>query len=261
VLVVETKSTLGQDSLRRAVLAAGIQVEPRWLVETASTNTDVLALAESGAPEWTVIATGHQTAGRGRLGRSWSDVPGTSLLVSVLLRPKVSPDRAPLLTLLAAVAMVEAAGVSSMRSKWPNDLMVGDRKVGGILTEASIADGAVRHVVIGTGLNLATSGLPGDRLSTSVADEGGDPDAEGILSRYLGALKAEYEHHSFPDRVVGRYAPVCSTLGRRVRATPVGGSVVEGLARDLDERGSLLVETEDGVQTVGFGEIVHLRST
>jgi BirA family transcriptional regulator, biotin operon repressor / biotin---[acetyl-CoA-carboxylase] ligase len=219
VLVVETKSTLGQDSLRRAVLAAGIEVEPRWLDETASTNTDALALAESGAPEWTVVATGHQTAGRGRLGRSWNDVPGTSLLVSVLLRPSLLPDRAPLLTLLAAVAMVEAAGLPSMRSKWPNDLLVGDRKVGG------------------------------------------DPDAEGILSRYLAGLKDEYEHHHFPDRVVARYAQVCSTLGRQVRATPVGGSVVEGLARDLDERGSLLVETEDGTQTVGFGEVVHLRTT
>lgn len=258
---MEPKSTLGQDSLRRAVLAAGIQVEPRWFDETASTNSDALALAESGATEWTVVATGHQTAGRGRLGRSWSDVPGTSLLVSVLLRPSLPPDQAPLLTLLAAVAMVDAAGLPSMRSKWPNDLIVGDRKVGGILAEAAIAEGEVRHVVIGTGLNLSTSGLPGDRASTSVAAEGGDPDAEAILARYLSVLKNEYEHHHFPARVVGRYAPVCSTLGRRVRATPLGGSVIEGVARDLDERGSLLVETDQDTQTVGFGEIVHLRTT
>jgi BirA family biotin operon repressor/biotin-[acetyl-CoA-carboxylase] ligase len=259
--VLEEKSTLGQDSLRRAVLAAGIEAEPRWLDETGSTNTDALALAESGAPEWSVIATGHQTAGRGRMGRTWSDVPGSSLLVSVLLRPALDPERAPLLTLLAAVAMVEAAGLPSMRSKWPNDLLVGERKAGGILAEAAIAEGEVRHVVIGTGLNLARSGLPGDRASTSVAAEGGDPDAARILTAYLAALKDEYEHHHFPDRVVARYASVCSTLGRRVRATPVVGEPVEGLATDLDERGSLLVDTGEGIEAVSFGEIVHLRTT
>ncbi len=232
-----------------------------WLEETASTNDDALRLAREGASEWTVVATGHQTAGRGRLGRSWSDVPGASLLASVLLRPELPPDRAPLLTLLAAVSMVEACALPAMGSKWPNDLVVSDRKVGGILAEAAIAEGVLRHVVIGTGLNIAASGLPGDRTSTSVSDEGGDADVEGILARYLGSLRAEYVRQDFPSRVVPRYASVCSTLGRRVRATPIGGSKVEGVARDLDERGSLLVETDDGIQPISFGEVVHLRTT
>ena len=258
---MESVKGLGQDSLRRAVLAAGIDVEPTWLDETASTNNDALRLAEEGAPEWTVVAAGHQTAGRGRLGRSWSDVPGASLLASVLLRPTLPPDRAPLLTLLAAVAMVEACGLPAMGSKWPNDLVVADRKVGGILAEAATAEGTVRHVVIGTGLNIAASGLPGDLTSTSVAVEGGEPDAEGILSRYLRALKSEYDHHAFPARVLARYASVCTTLGRRVRATSLGGIVVEGMAKDLGERGSLLVETEEGTHPVAFGEVVHLRAT
>jgi BirA family biotin operon repressor/biotin-[acetyl-CoA-carboxylase] ligase len=260
-LVVEAVKGLGQDSLRRAVLAAGIDVEPTWLDETASTNDDALRLAEAGAHEWTVVAAGHQTAGRGRLGRSWSDVPGASLLASVLLRPALDPEKAPLLTLLAAVAMVEACGLPAMASKWPNDLIVGDRKVGGILAEAATAEGAMRHVVIGTGLNIAASGLPGDLTSTSVRAEGGEADAEGILARYLRALKAEYDHHDFPSRVVARYASVCSTLGRRVRATSLGGIVVEGLAKDLGDRGSLLVETAEGTHPVAFGEIVHLRAT
>ena len=259
--MVEAVDALGQDSLRRAVLAAGIDVEPVWLDETASTNDDALRLARKDASEWTVVATGHQTAGRGRLGRSWSDVPGSSLLASVLLRPKLPPDRAPLLTLLAAVSMVEACGLPAMGSKWPNDLVVGDRKIGGILAEAAIDDGVLRHVVIGTGLNVAASGLPGDRASTSVSTEGGEQDAEGILARYLGSLRAEYDHHDFPSRVVARYQSVCSTLGRRVRATAIGGSPVEGVARDLDEHGSLLIETEDGIQPIAFGEIVHLRAT
>jgi BirA family biotin operon repressor/biotin-[acetyl-CoA-carboxylase] ligase len=256
---VESVNALGQDSLRRAVLAAGIDVLPRWLDETGSTNTDALRMAEAGAPEWTVVTTGHQTAGRGRLGRAWSDVPGSSLLVSVVLRPSLAPERAPLLSLLAAVAMIEASGLPGMRSKWPNDLVVGDRKLGGILAEAAIADGAVRHVVIGTGLNLTRSGLPGDRASTSVAEEGGEPGGERILSRYLSALRAEYERPDFPAGVAGRYATVCATLGRRVRATAAGAEV-EGLATGLDERGSLLVDTGTGTEAVAFGEVTHLRT-
>ena len=258
---MEVVNALGQDSLRRAVLAAGIDVEPTWLPETTSTNDEALRMADAGAPEWTVVATAHQTAGRGRLGRSWSDVPGSSLLFSTILRPDLTPERAPLITLLAATAMVEAAGLPSLRSKWPNDLVVADRKIGGILAEAATADGGVRHVVIGTGLNIAASGLPGDRGSSSVGAEGGEPDADGILARYLLALKAEYDQIDFPDRVVARYASVCSTLGRKVRATSVGGAVVEGLARELDERGSLLVETDEGVHTIAFGEVIHLRAT
>jgi BirA family biotin operon repressor/biotin-[acetyl-CoA-carboxylase] ligase len=257
---VESVNALGQDSLRRAVLAAGIDVEPRWLEETGSTNTDALRMAEAGAPEWTVVATGHQTTGRGRLGRAWSDVPGSSLLVSVLLRPKLEPESAPLLSLLAAVAMIEASGLPGMRSKWPNDLVVGDRKLGGILAEAAIADGAVRHVVVGTGLNLTRSGLPGDRASTSVADEGGEPDGERILSRYLSALKVECDRPDFPDGVPERYATVCVTLGRRVRAAAGAGAEVEGVATGLDERGSLLVETDSGPRAITFGEVTHLRT-
>jgi BirA family biotin operon repressor/biotin-[acetyl-CoA-carboxylase] ligase len=256
---VGSVEALGQDSLRRAVLAAGIDVEPTWLDETGSTNTDALRMAEEGAPEWTVVATGHQTQGRGRIGRSWSDTPGSSILVSVLLRPTIEPARAPVLSLLAAVAMIEATGLPSMRSKWPNDLIVGDRKAGGILAEANIQDGRLRHVVIGLGLNLV-SGLPGDRASTSLADEGGDPEAERILRNYLSELADAYANPAFPEGLVQRYAAHCSTVGRRVRATLAADEEVEGLATGLDEHGALLVETEDGTRPISFGEVVHLRT-
>ena len=255
---MESVEALGQDSLRRAVLAAGIDADPRWLDETGSTNGDALELAEAGTPEWTVVATGHQKAGRGRLGRSWADVPGSSLLVSVLVRPAVEPDRAPLLSLLAAVAMVEASGLPEMRSKWPNDLVVGERKAGGILAEASVSDGSVRHVVIGTGVNLSTPELP-DGSATSIAEERGDPDAEAILTRYLRALRAGYGE--FPGGVVERYAAICSTLGRQVRAEQSGGSALEGVATGLDDRGGLIVDTSDGTRTLSFGEVTHLRAT
>lgn len=257
---MEAVSALGQDSLRRAVLAARIDVEPTWLDETGSTNTDAMRMAEAGAPEWTVVATGHQTAGRGRIGRSWGDVPGSSLLVSVVLRPRLEPDRAPLLSLLAAVAMIEAAELPAMRSKWPNDLTVGDRKVGGILAEASVADGRIRHVILGTGVNLIASGLPGDRASTSLAAEGGDPDPERMLRSYLATFREAYTSKAFPGGVVERYADVCSTLGKRVRARLAADEVVEGVATGLDDRGALLVDPGEGPRPVSFGEVVHLRT-
>ena len=256
---MDSVKPLGQDSLRRAVLAAGIDVEPRWLDETGSTNSDALELAEAGAAEWTVVATAHQTAGRGRIGRAWADVPGSSLLASVLLRPSLEPDRAPLLTLLAAVAMVEASGLPEMRSKWPNDLVVGERKVGGILAEASVADTGVRHAVVGTGVNLVTPGLP---EATGIAEEGGDADAEVMLTRYLSALRADYGRPDFPGRVVERYTTICSTLGKRVRAKLTGEDSVEGIATGLDERGGLVLEADGAPpRTITFGEITHLRPT
>ncbi|MGH2711316.1 MAG: biotin--[acetyl-CoA-carboxylase] ligase [Actinomycetota bacterium] len=250
---------LGQDSLRRAVLGAGIEVEPVWFEETGSTNSDALRLADGGAPEWTVVATGHQTAGRGRIDRSWNDAPGSSLLVSVVLRPKLPPEQAPLLSLLAAVAMIEACQLPAMRSKWPNDLTVGDRKTGGILAEASVSDGAVRHVVLGLGLNVSSSGLPGDRASTSLAAEGADPDPERILRDYLSEFFDAYTGPKFPGSIVPRYTTICATLGRRVRARLTADEDVEGEARGLDDTGALLVETEDGTRAVSFGEVVHLR--
>jgi BirA family transcriptional regulator, biotin operon repressor / biotin---[acetyl-CoA-carboxylase] ligase len=256
---VESVEALGQDSLRRAVLAAGVEAEPTWLDETGSTNTDALRMASDGAPEWTVVATGHQTAGRGRIGRSWSDEPGSSLLVSVIFRPKLPPQQAPLLSLLAAVAMIEACKLPSMRSKWPNDLNVGDRKVGGILAEASMAGGQIGHVVVGLGLNLASSGLPDDRASTSLQAEGGSVEPERILRDYLSEMVDAYVAPAFPDGLVQRYAAHCATVGKRVRASLTADDDVEGLATGLDESGALLVETSDGVRSVAFGEVTHLR--
>jgi BirA family transcriptional regulator, biotin operon repressor / biotin---[acetyl-CoA-carboxylase] ligase len=259
---------LGQDSLERAVRASGVAVTPVFLEETGSTNLEARALADAGAPEWTLVAAGHQTAGRGRMGRRWTSAPGRSLLFSMVLRPALPPDDATVISLLAASEMAAACGRVAhveVASEWPNDLVAGmNRKVGGILTESAVADDAIDYLVLGIGVNVSME--PGDfpdqirSSATSLAMEGGAADPVDILETFLSDFRDAYQPagDGFAAAVVGRYRTMCATLGRRVRATVVDGTTVEGSAVDLDDHGGLIVETEGGRQTVSFGEIVHL---
>jgi BirA family biotin operon repressor/biotin-[acetyl-CoA-carboxylase] ligase len=256
---------LTEDSLLRAVRAAGIEVRPRHAEVMRSTNDDALALADAGAPEWTVVATGHQTEGRGRRGRSWSSAPGKALLFSVVLRPEAPADRIPVLSLLAAERMARAchelAGID-VGCKWPNDLVAEDRKLAGILPEAAVADGRVRHVVIGIGVNVAMEGrdFPGEMgaTATSLARDGARIDPGALLGRFLKGFRDAYRTAN-QARALEDYRRRCVTLGRRIRATAAGGRVVEGRAYGIDDRGGLVVETAGGAITLSFGEVEHLR--
>jgi BirA family biotin operon repressor/biotin-[acetyl-CoA-carboxylase] ligase len=198
----------------------------------------------------------------------WVDLPGSSLLVSVLLRPRLEAAEAPLVSLAAAVAMAESlesvAGVAAA-CKWPNDLQVGagGRKLAGILAEAKVEGGALRHVVVGLGLNLlqSASDFPEDAAGTSVAMEAGRPDALPLLEDFLRRLHGAYDPDSkgFAGRIVAIYGERCATLGRRVRATLDGREPVEGTAEALGPAGELLVRTAGVVVAVAFGEVQHLR--
>jgi BirA family biotin operon repressor/biotin-[acetyl-CoA-carboxylase] ligase len=253
---------MGQDSLERAVRAAGIDARPVWFDEVGSTNDEARRLAAGGAATWTVVATGHQTAGRGRLGRSWADVPGRSLLCSVILRPRLGPDEAGLVSLAAAVALIEAAGLPELGAKWPNDLVIGDRKCGGILAEADVRARTVRHVVLGVGVNLSDgpADIPQEvrETATSLAIEGASIAPGDLLTAFLGSLRGRLERGDFPREVVDEYRHLCVTLGRRVRATTISGARVEGRAVDVDERGSLVVQHESEFERVVFGDVAHL---
>jgi BirA family transcriptional regulator, biotin operon repressor / biotin---[acetyl-CoA-carboxylase] ligase len=252
---------LGQHSLERAVREAGIAARPLWLEVTSSTNLEALRLAEDGAPEWTVVATGHQTAGRGRLGRSWADMPGKALLCTILLRPSLPPHHLPLVGLAAAAALVEAADVPALRSKWPNDLVVGERKVGGILPESTVEGERVRHVVLGIGVNVGMEvedfarNLRGS--ATSLALEGGGLSREELLTAFLARFRPLYE--ALPKGAVERYRRVCATIGRRVVVWTTFGEVLDGRALDLDPFGELIVQSQGAQRTISFGEVDHLR--
>lgn len=241
--------------------------------ETGSTNRDLLDAASEGAPEGRVLVTDHQTAGRGRQGRTWHDQPGSSLLCSVLLRPDPAwASLIPLATGLAVVAGVAStAGVTPVL-KWPNDVLVqtgpsgtipNERKLCGILAEATgSADALV--VVVGFGMNLR---LPAD-LPPDIADRSVDLasltdhpfDRLGVLESVLIALEdrlAQLEQGGI-DALLEEYRARCASLGRRVRfETPRGP--LQGTVVDIDRSGALVLEDPAGIRHVlTAGEAHHL---
>jgi BirA family biotin operon repressor/biotin-[acetyl-CoA-carboxylase] ligase len=256
------------ESVARAAKSAGIEAPSHYLEVTGSTNTELLALAEQGAPAWTVLAAGHQVEGRGRLDRTWESKPGASLLVSVLLRPDLPPTDSSLVTLAAGACMAMSCSVAcgvEVRCKWPNDLLVADRKLGGVLTEAKVERGRLAHVGVGVGMNLEQSAedfppeLRGS--ATSVANEGGRPDGPALLFEFLLRLTrfGDPSRPGFRETVLDMYRRVCQTIGRTVRATTATGRHVEGRATGVGDSGQLVVETDRGPEEVTFGEITHLR--
>jgi BirA family biotin operon repressor/biotin-[acetyl-CoA-carboxylase] ligase len=249
---------LSEDALRRALERIGADAPVRFEEVTRSTQETAQLLAAEGAPEWTLVAAGHQTEGRGRLGRSWEDEPGASLLFSVVLRPELAPDRGGLLTLLAGWAMAEACRAlgRDLGCKWPNDLLEDDRKVGGILAESATDGDRFVHVVLGAGVNLARAPM--------VAGAGalGDVDAAFLLEAFLDRFASRYEpaHPAFAGAVLEGYRSVSVTLGREVQAITADGHLgVRGEAVDVDETGALVLRTDAGLKAVAFGEVEHLR--
>ena len=242
--------------LERAQILAGVSAPVHWHEVTGSTNALAADLAEAGAPQWTLVGAGHQTAGRGRHGRSWVDRPGAALMTSLVLRPAVAPESLGLLTLLAGAAWAESArevGGLDVRCKWPNDLLLGEGKAGGVLASSSITAHQVRWVVIGSGVNLQAPDVAG---STGL----GDVDRVALLGGFLARVREVVAAPSaMADEVVARWSAVSATLGRRVAAVGHDGVRLEGLAVAVDALGRLIVHTEDGPAAVASEEVEHLR--
>jgi len=228
-----------------------------------STNRYVLGEARRGAAAGLVAVADHQTAGRGRRGRSWSAPPGSSLLVSVLLRPMVPATRVHLLTMAAGVALCEAveatAGFAPVL-KWPNDVMVEGRKLAGLLAESELgANGAATAVVVGAGVNVDWPSLPPELADTATACNlvaGRPVDRDALLDAFLNCLGARVAALA---NVVPDYRGRLSTLGRRVRVETTSGTLT-GTALDVGGAGELIVEDDEGTRTsVHAGDVVHLR--
>lgn len=223
----------------------------RYYDEIESTNAEAKSLAASGAPEGTVVIAECQSAGRGRLGRRWTSPAGKGLLFSVVLRPAVPMGEAYLLTLVAATAAaegIEAATGVGVQIKWPNDLFVGDRKVGGILMEVAGEQDEVEWVVVGIGLNVNTeySELPVAlrRTAVSLKMATGEPvDRSDLLSHLLLSLETQYTNavrKGFDDALQAFRER--DYLVRRSISVETHNGPVLGKASGIDEHGALLVD-------------------
>lgn len=210
-----------------------------------STNRWLVEQARAGARAGLVAVADHQTAGRGRFDRRWDAPPGANLLMSVLLRPEgLETTRRHLVVATVAVAAVKAleklAPALAAGIKWPNDLVVDDRKLAGVLAEAT-ADGAV---VVGIGVNLGWA-PEGAARATGVER---DQLAEGLLAE----MSEDW------DAVAAEYRRRCVTIGRQVRVE-MPDETFTGTAADVDDHGHLLVDVGVCLRTVSAADVVHLR--
>lgn len=237
------------------------------LTETESTNAVVAAAARSGAPEGLVVAAEYQSSGRGRLGRTWTTPARSALLMSALLRPTGVPaHRWPWLGLLVPLAVASAVrrvGEIPAQVKWPNDVLVDDRKLAGILLER--VDGPAAIVGIGLNVTLKADERPTD-VATSMALEGAaTTDRATVLTAVLRELATRYEEwvraDGDPEVILPDYRELSATFGRQVRVELPGGVFLEGTATDLDADGRLIVLTADGPHVLAAGDVTHLRAT
>ena len=242
-----------------------IDYQIQWVGKTGSTNADLLAAARQGAEANAVLAADYQSAGRGRRGRSWGAEPGSSLLFSVLTRPQIDVARAHLVTTALALGAVEAcdshAGVRP-GLKWPNDLVVDDRKLAGVLAESVVTGNRLEAVVVGMGLNVNRGAAPSETASTAIALEdvcGALIDRRELLAEILTGFAfwmEGIEGSGGQAELIAAARRESATLGCQVTVELGDGTVLEGLAEDLDDRGALLLE---GGTRVVVGDVVHLR--
>ncbi len=231
---------------------------------TVTSTMDVChALAEQGAGEGLVVVADEQTAGRGRAGRAWYSPPGQSLYLSVLLRPGLRPRQIGWLTMIGALAVLDALSQFSvlrawLSIKWPNDVLLRGRKVAGVLVETSLIGERLDYAVLGIGLNVGTrfDSAPDDvkQRATSLHEAlGTAPDRDALLDQLLSAFGERYGR--LPESPLADYARWLETLGRRVRLR-AGDEVIEGEAIRLQEDGALVVTTDAGERVATFGDVV-----
>ncbi|NJC21818.1 BirA family biotin operon repressor/biotin-[acetyl-CoA-carboxylase] ligase [Arthrobacter pigmenti] len=278
---------LDEAGLREALCSPRGQFARLELVEaTGSTNTDLVRLAEQDAAGWpdlSVLTAEEQTAGRGRLERKWTAPERSSLIVSVLLRPRTKTGR-PLptqsygwLSLLAALALsesIEERTEVSPQLKWPNDVHVDGRKLAGVLAQlVPGANGAPPAVVVGCGVNVSLTDqeLPVPNATSLLLEYATTTDRNVLLKAYLRRLADSYAEFTAVDgdesrpwtdgkSLLARVSDRMVTLGQDVRAELPNGTMITGRAMNLDTHGALVVRDDDGERhTVAAGDVVHLR--
>ena len=235
--------------------------------ELTSTNDRAKELAAAGCPEGTLVVAEAQTAGKGRLGRSWHSPLGSGLYFSLVLRPKFAPHLAPRITLLGGVAVCRAIrGLTGVEAglKWPNDVLVRHRKVAGVLAEMEAEADAIHHLILGFGVNvnMESCDLPAPIKGTSLMLETGKRHSRAqVMARILLEVEELWGRlllEGFTP-IAEHWRQLSITLGRLVGVEREGGVVV-GRARDIDQEGALLVMDQGGhSHRITHGEVLHVR--
>lgn len=229
-----------------------------------STNDEAARLADNGAVHGTIVTADAQHAGRGRQGRVWHSPAEGNLYLSCIMRPRLDPAQAVAVTLAAGLGVSDAvtdAG-AAVTLKWPNDVLAGGRKLAGILTEMSTAGGAVRHVIVGIGVNLGSRGFPPElaNVATSLALLGVSVERAGFLGTLLVALERWFDRF-FAGGVAALSDAFCARVDPAPVRALVGGREVSGRAVGLAPDGCLMLVDAAGVEhRVVAGDVVRLGS-
>ena len=245
------------------------QIHTKWAGKTVhfareidSTNLWIKRLAKEGAPEGTLALAEFQSAGRGRLGRSWEVPEGTSVMMSILLRPKFEPQYAPTLTLVMGMAVAKAVKNLGfdVSIKWPNDVVVSHKKICGILTEMGVRDGKIDYAVIGVGINVNIKEFPEemvDKATSLYLESGKEFDRSQIPGLVMEAFEEYYEKFAATCDLSGlkeEYESILANYNQPVRV--LAKEPYEGVARGITDGGELLVEKTDGtIVAVSAGEV------
>ncbi len=232
------------------------------LEETDSTNEEAKRQGAAGASDGTLCLAERQTGGKGRLGRSWSSPPGAGVWMSLLLRPQLAPQEATLLTLIAGLSVCRAirrlTGCGAM-IKWPNDIVIGRKKVCGILTELAADMEQIHYVVVGIGVNANLSEFEGElkKKATSLLLETGEKiDRAALIWAVLEEFEACYDRFvtDLTADFITPYEELCVSLNRQVSVIR-GGREITGQSIGLSKEGELLIQTDGGIVEIGSGEV------
>ena len=261
------EEVLKKDAYNETTIAD--QIHTKWAGKTVhfaremdSTNLWIKRLAKEGAPEGTLALAEYQSAGRGRLGRSWEVPEGTSVMMSILLRPKFEPQFAPMLTLVMGMAVAKAVKDLGfdVSIKWPNDVVVSHKKICGILTEMGVLDGKIDYAVIGVGINVNIREFPeemADKATSLYLESGREFDRSQVPGLVMEAFEKYYEEFVKTCDLSGlkeEYESILANYDQPVRV--LAKEPYEGIARGITNGGELLVEKQDGtVVEVSAGEV------
>lgn len=234
-----------------------------WIDRIDSTNAYLLHAARNGAAHGLVVTADEQTKGRGRRGRTWIAPPGSSLMFSILIRPSATGYFGPVFAYGAALALaardaINALSGADVKIKYPNDLLLNDRKLAGILVETDISGDVVDAVVLGMGTNTSWSDMPAEiaESATSLNREGFEVDNRTLL---LQILKSFDNRLRSLNTAIGEFASQCGTVGQRVKVE-ADAREITGIATSIAPDGALIVRDDSGVEhRINVGDVIHVR--